>query len=409
MKNKLINLYILILSLTIFGFCMANSTYATSIISREDSHLDLNLADTSTQAYKKPKKILITQIETDSRELPSNSKLWVQQLYYYSITRQNFSDLPYNYLIDRDGVIYQGRWGYDGANPSLSEFNNELVIGYLSNTKDIPSSAENQLKGLLEEFASKYGISKDNIITASLFIDSSTISTSTSNTTIIPAKTTYTVINNELSYEIEEIKGGLVLDNSKMQIPLNGEITDLTYVAEVKSAEQLNVSLTLKNNDEFIWFPNDSNLYLSTANGGNSRFAINGKWDSFSKVMKLDKDFVLPGESIRIDFQLVPNMPPASNQSEEFVFLTLPNNKIENTQFKVEFNVLKGDVDFVRILPTGYGFLNVRACGYVECELINQVAEGEIFVFITEENGWVKIKYGEEGEGWVIGQYVERL
>lgn len=70
---------------------------------------------------------------------------------------------------------------------------------------------------------------------------------------------------------------------------------------------------------------------------------------------------------------------------------------------------LKPGMKSVKIKDTPTGFLRVRASAGTGGAEVGQVNPGDTFVIIAEENGWIKIEYEKGAEGWVSGQYVERL
>lgn len=70
---------------------------------------------------------------------------------------------------------------------------------------------------------------------------------------------------------------------------------------------------------------------------------------------------------------------------------------------------LKPGMKSVKIKDTPTGFLRVRDKPSTGGAEVGQVNPGDTFVIIAEENGWIKIEYEKGAEGWVSGQYVERL
>ncbi len=56
-----------------------------------------------------PQKVYISQLEGYNKEFLGKSNEWIKTLYYYSVTRLGLNDIPYNYLIDKSGNIYEGQ------------------------------------------------------------------------------------------------------------------------------------------------------------------------------------------------------------------------------------------------------------------------------------------------------------
>lgn len=70
---------------------------------------------------------------------------------------------------------------------------------------------------------------------------------------------------------------------------------------------------------------------------------------------------------------------------------------------------LKPGMKSVRIKDTPTGFLRVRDRAGTGGAEVGRVNPGDTFVIIAEENGWIQIEYEKGKQGWVSGQYCERL
>ncbi len=66
-------------------------------------------------------------------------------------------------------------------------------------------------------------------------------------------------------------------------------------------------------------------------------------------------------------------------------------------------------IDKVKILPTGMGWLRVRAEPILSAAEITKVNVGEKFELLEEKTGWVKIKLPDGQEGWVSADFVEKI
>lgn len=62
----------------------------------------------------------------------------------------------------------------------------------------------------------------------------------------------------------------------------------------------------------------------------------------------------------------------------------------------------------VEIMDTSTGFLRVRNEGSLGGKEISQVKPGEIYPYIDEKNGWIKLKLTDGNEGWVKAEYVKK-
>lgn len=63
----------------------------------------------------------------------------------------------------------------------------------------------------------------------------------------------------------------------------------------------------------------------------------------------------------------------------------------------------------VKILDTPTGWLRVRTGPSLSATEAAKVNTGEIFPYLTEESGWLKIEYQEGKEGWISSQYAQKL
>ena len=160
------------------------------------------------------------------------------------------------------------------------------------------------------------------------------------------------------------------------------------------------------NKNDFPWFSNGDFIYVSTKNGSDSSFAVNGKWDSFSKPLAIEDKVILPNEELPITFEMQAMLLPGKF-SQKFVVMKLPNNIFENSNFTVSFNIAKGNYKLVKIVDIPS--LNVRECIGSNCKVVTQVGENQIFIMLEQNAGWYRIRYSAKGTGWVYGKYVQPL
>jgi hypothetical protein len=66
-------------------------------------------------------------------------------------------------------------------------------------------------------------------------------------------------------------------------------------------------------------------------------------------------------------------------------------------------------VDKARILPTGTGWLRVRAEPSLSSAEVTKINVGESFEILAEQEGWIKIKLADGGEGWVSSSFIEKF
>lgn len=64
---------------------------------------------------------------------------------------------------------------------------------------------------------------------------------------------------------------------------------------------------------------------------------------------------------------------------------------------------------YVKILSTGTGWLRVRDQSSASGQELAKVDTGKSYPFLKSENGWYLIEYEDGLEGWISGQYAERI
>ena len=402
MKRITLVLFTFIISLILINLYVGQIN-AFDYISRTDLGFDEKLSEQSTATYIEPSKILIAQITTNVDALANNSDVWIKQLYYYSITRAGFSDLPYNYLVDRDGQIFQGRSGYLGVVPELASQEGVVLVGYLSNGSDVPYQAQLSFANIITDVSKRFGIHKDSVKVVNLQMTKK--NTDTNQFT----KLKYTESSDLLSQNISKSIESSTYSETQQRLDYSGEIVDLQYESEVKSGTKIDVSLKLKNKNDFPWFTYKEFIYMATESGNDSPLAVNGVWDSFSKPVHIEQRTILPGETQEIKFSLNMPMLPVDSISESFKFTFLPDILIANTKFTIQLQVLKGDYDIVQIVSPDAGYANVRDCASIDCKLLGQVDDGNMYIYVGEESGWYQIKYNGVDDGWVIGSFAKKL
>ena len=89
---------------------LSQTVFAVDIVKREDIGMDETLS-VQMDIYSLPQKIYISQLEGYNKEFLGKPNEWIKALYYYSVTRLGLNDIPYNYLIDKSGNIYEGARG----------------------------------------------------------------------------------------------------------------------------------------------------------------------------------------------------------------------------------------------------------------------------------------------------------
>lgn len=370
--------------------------FAFSFYSTESQEFDTTLSDKSDTIYTNPTKIYITQVTTDSEELSRDPATWVKALYYYSITRLYLSDIPYTYLLDESGLIYQGAEGGVGANPQLKDVDGAVTIGYLSNNTSLTNRASDSLYEMVEDISSNWGISDLSIVDFTINQQEGQLSTlSVKDSTGDFANSVRETLVDWEGYEEENLEYKV-------------RIEEIEYEEEIPIGERLAVRVKMRNMNDFIWFTDKDPIYISVKDGEESEFAINQEWDSFTKPASISDENVLPGEAVEVEFNLEARV-FLGEATETFEILKFEGQPFENSDFDVKFNITRGDKQLVEVNSVRYGFVNIRDCRWYSCEILDSADNGAIFILEGEESGWSRIRFGVDQFGWVNSAYLKKI
>lgn len=392
MKKAILTLMILIVCLLL----LPSKANAFSSYSIETQKFDTSLADQTATVYSLPEKIYITQITSPAREVSKNPSLWVKSLYYYYITRLALPDIPYTYMVDENGTIYQGKQGYQGANVPSEALKNAVLIGYLSNDGNITSRAQSSLREIVDSISKQWSIQGIKPVKLKITKEEGKLS----ELSVLEA-------TGEFSTSINETFSNWKPSPLK-PIPYKVKITSLEYPKESIIGGKIKAKVVYKNMNDFVWFVHDEPIYLSVKGGKESPLAVNKVWDSFSKPVSITDKEIKPGDNLEIEFELEAKVLVGEAQ-ETFVLQELEGEPFEGSEFEVKFSVVKGDNVLVQVVSPKYGFLNIRKCNWASCEIIDAVKDGSVFILLEEKDGWGKIKYSEDIEGWGLMRYLKKI
>lgn len=385
-----------LLMLVAFAFFFITKVNAFSSYSIETQKFDTSLADQTLTVYSKPQNILLTQITSPATEISTNPDLWVKTLYYYYITRLALPDIPYTYMIDENGTIYRGKQGYIGANIPSQDLKNGILIGYLSNNSNLTNRAQSSLKEVVNSLSEQWGIESIKPVKLKITKEEGKLSE-------------LNIINStgEFSSSISEIFSEWKpsqADTNQYKV----KIENLEYPKESIIGGKLKVNVTYKNMNDFMWFVDDEPMYLSVKGGKESPLAINKVWESFSKPVSITDKAIKPGDNLEIEFELEAKV-LVGEVSESFVLQKIDGHPFEGSEFEVKFSVTKGDNVLVQVVSSEFGFLNIRKCKWASCDIIDSVKDGSVFILLEELDGWSKIKYNQDIEGWGLSKYFKKI
>lgn len=344
-----------------------------------------------------PEKFLVSQITTDNTSLVYDTEAWLNLLNYYSITRLGFSEIPFNYIIDREGNIYEGVGTSHKSYVDSSE--GVVLVGYFSNSLDLTPGAKKSLRSLIEDYSYKYGISRHNV----LFVDLGLVKNAEAESSMF----SFTPSSSILRESFDEIIKNFRYSN-EINLEFSGSISSLNYRRSVNVGDLLRVKVSLENKDDFAWYIDEGFLFLSTIDSVESKFAINQVWDSFSKPLSVKPQVVYIGDELETVFHLQTSYILPGKYTESFEFVIINNKAVKNSRFVLNFEVSRGDAKIIEIQRTGAGRLAVYECPQFTCTIMGSVFSGEQHVVLEKAGDWYKIHF-DGVEGWVTAHHVNEI
>jgi hypothetical protein len=392
MKKVALIISLVLLSTILFP----KNALAFTYTKRSDMGIDESISDQSAKQFVAPTEIAIVNVTSSIDAYALFPQEWVKSIYYYSITRLGYLDIPFTYLVDRDGKIYEGRNGGIAIDPETNTKKGTVVVGYLSNSTDITGFASTSFKQIISEISYTWAVARNKVYAG--------VMTYTTGDNKI-SKSTITKINDEFAQNLLPVFNTSTYSSTE-HINYKAEIKDLTYSPTVKSTDKFTVNLTVVNKNDFPWFTTKNPVYVSTANLKSSPFFENGKWESFSKAYAIADKTIMPGEEVKISFDMRAMLLPGE-YSQKFVLMKVPKTIFSDSSFKVSFKVIKGDYNLVRVV--NISSLNVRECPGPNCKIVSAVGENQVLVMLEHDMGWYKVRYDDKRSGWVYGKYIQEL
>jgi hypothetical protein len=370
------------------------STLSVYAYSNTFEDFDTSLVQGIEYSYQEPSKILFVQIDGNYENIALSTEQYVDLIYYYSITKLKLGNIPFHYAIDESGNVYQTQ-PYDEMRVTDDPY---IVVGYLSNNGQLSNKAANAILDLSNELSHKYGVQEYDNYKFSITESENSFS----KLTLVSPDSLFADSIDQIFTEWEPAE--------REHREYLASVVSVENEGTVEIGNRLQVKVTIKNENDFVWTSNRDPIYLSVKDSEESIFAVNEIWDSFSRATTVDSaTFVLPGETVELQFALEPKVIPGE-YSETFELFKFEGEPFSGSEFTVDFKVEKGEGRVVRITSPEFGFVNIRNCRRFSCDKIHVVNDGEVYPVVEyHESCWYKIEYGENQEGWFYCPYAEEI
>lgn len=379
---------------------------AAQVLTAQQLKIDTTIA-IKDNAFSVPTQVIVAPIFLPQGAPYLTEREWFRGLYYFSIAnshRAGFTDIPFHYVVSRNGEIFKGNAGGDERKISVQGVGSEsIVVGYLAGPSDssFDTRAFSALSELLLDVINRNAIKPEKV-------------------TVTGVKLVRNPGQQQISLAKQDIFGLWSSSFAEVQANIKRlyNPTPKTYAVEVvnvtlpegeaKPGDTVNGTITVKNIGEYGIYPNTLSELVGTKTSGNSRFYTPDGWVSTSQFQLTAEDAVmLPGEQKQFNFKLyVPLFFGA--QTESFQLRNLSGQTIPNANFDITLNVGRvAGVTIVEVGPTETGWLRVRATASSAAAEITRISTGERYYQLEAlSNGWVRIKLQDGREGWVSRQYL---
>lgn len=358
--------------------------------------------------YFAPSSILVFPILPKDTNYDIDSQTWIKAIYYYTIQRLGFNDIPIHYLVTSSGVIYKGNSGGDERQIAVEGTSSDVIlVGYLAESKKntFSAAAESALQNLLLKLCNENSIRPENINTGGIsFVRNS-------------ETRSVKITKNEVFGLWQQSINNIVINVSQSYSPSGKayslEIPGLVLPeGEVEPTEEVSATISLKNTGtNGIYAGTASEILLSKASSGESVFFLNKVWASQSQIYLLNENQkLLPGEETTVTFKMRAPL-YVGEVSEEFEVKTVGGTKVQSNNVGLKLNIKRTSKQIVEIKNTEAGYANARAQPWTGSEILTQVSAGQRF-FLMEQNDetlWARIDLGGGQSGWLAVWFLNYL
>lgn len=357
----------------------------------------------STYDVSLPTKVLLVPIfmPTQVRLTEEN---WIKGIYYYTVERLGYPTLPYHYLIDSRGNIFDSQSTDDRVLEIKDVNENTIVIGYLTqaNATKFNEDTYSKLGELIIDVVNRNGIKLEDVSTSGLRF-SRNLST---NQVYLEKTELFGLWNNSLESIIESVKDKY----SPTQRQYGIKVEEATLAkTELNVGEEIDGTLKIKNTGPTNLYISDSTyLLVEKADGTNSRFYLNNVWVSQSQFPAVTEDQTFKvDQTIEVPFKIKAPL-FLGEQVEDFKIKLVGNGNLNSENFQLKLNIQRGEKKIIQIQQTETNFLRVRSAPSTAAEEIGRVDSGGRYIVLEEnEDGFYKIDLGGGSSGWVAAWLVD--
>lgn len=325
---------------------------------------------------------------------------WIKGIYYYTVERLGYPTLPFHYLVDSRGNIYNSSSTDDRSFLIKDVNSNNIVIAYLAkpNSTNFSDSNREVLGNLILDTANNNAIDLNNIETSGLKF------TRDNETSLVFAEKTniFGLWQNGLNEIVDQIRSRYAPITKEYSVEVNEvKVVSPDIVAGQETDGIIKITNTGSNN---IYIDDNNFLLSEKADGGNSRFYVNNVWVSQSQFPAVkERQTIKVGQSVDVNFKLRASLFPGE-QKEQFKIRLVGKGNLNSNNFEIRLNIQRGDKKIIQINETETNFLRVRNEPSTAANEVGRVASGErYFVLEENENGFLRIDLGSGSSGWVAG------
>lgn len=400
-------IFVLFTTLILISSFFQTNVKALTITSRDNLGIESNITKEDL-AYSLPSETVVAPIFLGVESNKISQKEWVESLYYYTIQKLGFTDLPFHYIVTSNGDVYQGNLGGDERKVKVDGIGaNVILVAYLSSSKqnEFDSKADDSLKQLLLDISNKNAIKAQNIITTGIKF----VRDVTNKSVSIASEE---ILGNWAS-KLEQYKGHVANNYSPVQKSYQVDVSNLALtMSEASPGEEVEGTVTIKNTGNFgLYGGTDNEIVASKDDGGSSQFFINNLWLSRSQFsLMAENQNILPTQETALTFRI--KAPLAKGQiSENFTLKTLGGAGITVSQnLTITLNLKASDKRIIQIQNTELGYLKVRSEPSTLGPEIDQAASGQRYFVIEDAgNGYLKIQLENGKSGWIAGWLVNDI